>query len=77
MPSEDWEQLESYADAITIDMVPDGYRLVSRQGVPLVGIGPLQLFVEPGSQQPLARCAVWYGAAAWAEWQYRGGTAWL
>ena len=65
--------LRHYADSIAIDMVTDGYRYVSRDGVPLLGLGPLELFTEPGNPQLLARCAVWYGADAWSEWLYRGG----
>ena len=66
--------LQAYADSITIDMVPDGYRLVLRQKEPLLGLGPLELFAVPGNPQLLTRCAVWYGGAALAEWMRRGGT---
>jgi hypothetical protein len=51
----------------------DGYRYVRRDGVPLLGLGPLELFVELGNPQLLTRCAVWYGADARAEWYRRGG----
>jgi hypothetical protein len=54
-------------------MVPDGYRYVSRGEVPLVGLGPLELFAEPGNLQLLTRCAVWCGAEVLAEWRRRGG----
>ena len=70
---EEETQLRHYADSIAIDMVPDDYRCVRRDGVPLLGLGPLKLFTEPSNPQPLARCAVWYGADARAEWLYRGG----
>jgi len=73
VPEEEESQLQDYADSINIDMVPDGYRYVSRGTVPLLGLGPLELFVEPGSPQLLTRCAVWYGAEALAEWRRRGG----
>jgi hypothetical protein len=74
VPEAEEPLLRAYADAIAIDMVPDGYRYVSRDGVPLVGLGPLELFTEPGNPQLLTRCAVWYGADARAEWHRRGGT---
>ena len=48
-------------------------RYVSRDGVPLVGLGPLELYEEPGSTQLLTRCMVWYGEEALAEWRRRGG----
>jgi len=54
-------------------MVPDVFRYVSRDGVPLLGIGPLELFEQEGSPQLLTRCAVWYGADVWAKWLRRGG----
>ena len=54
-------------------MVPDGYRYVRRNRVPLRGLGPLELFTEPGNPQLLTRCAVWYGADARDEWYRRGG----
>lgn len=54
-------------------MVPDGFRYVSRDGVPLLCLGPLELFEQQGSQQLLTRCAVWYGEEALAEWRRRGG----
>jgi hypothetical protein len=65
--------LRAYAESIDIDMVPDGYRYVSRNRVPLLGLGPLELFTEPGNPQLLTRCAVWYGADARTEWFRRGG----
>ena len=74
VPEEEAALLHEYADAIAIDMVPDGYRYVRRDGVPLLGLGPLELFTEPGNSQLLTRCAVWYGAEARAEWYRRGGT---
>ena len=74
VPVEEETHLQAYADAITIDMVPDGYRYVRRDDVPLLGLGPLELFTEPGNPQLLTRCAVWYGAAARTEWYRRGGT---
>ena len=70
---EEQAQLQAYADSITIDMVPDGYRLVTRDGVPLLGLGPLELYAEPDNPQLLTRCAVWYGSEAWAEWLRWGG----
>lgn len=73
VPPEEEMQLQQYADAIDIDMVPDGYRYVTRNGVPLLGLGPLELFAEPGNPQLLTRCAVWYGTDARAEWYRRGG----
>jgi hypothetical protein len=74
VPPEEEAQLQAYAEAIAIDMVPDGYRYVYRDGMPLLGLGPLELFTEPGNPQLLTRCAVWYGTAARAEWVRRGGT---
>ena len=73
VPLEEETQLQQYADAIDIDMVPDGYRYVRRNGMPLLGLGPLELFTEPGNPQLLTRCAVWYGDDARAEWFRRGG----
>lgn len=73
VPEEETGLLQAYADSITIDIVPDGYRYVHREGVPLLGLGPLDLFVEPGNPQLLTRCAVWYGEEARAEWGRRGG----
>jgi hypothetical protein len=73
VPSEEESQLQVYVDAIDIDMVPDGYRYVTRNGVPLLGLGPLELFTEPDNPQLLTRCAVWYGDDARAEWLRRGG----
>lgn len=70
---EERDQLQAYADSISIDMVPDGFRYVSRAGVSLLGLGPLELYAEPGNPQLLTRCAVWYGAEALSEWQRRGG----
>jgi hypothetical protein len=75
VPAEEALQLQAYADSINIDMVPDGYRYVSRGEVPLFGLGPLELFTEPDNPQLLTRCAVWHGTEAWAEWLRRGGTA--
>ena len=73
IPPEEEAQLQAYVDAIDIDMVPDGYRYVRRHGVPLLGLGPLELFTEPDNPQLLTRCAVWYGDDARAEWLRRGG----
>lgn len=73
VPEEEVTLLRAYAESIDIDMVPDGYRYVSRNRVPLLGLGPLELFVEPGNPQLLTRCAVWYGTEAQAEWYRRGG----
>ena len=73
VPAEEETRLQQYADAIAVDMVPDGYRYVRRDGVPLLGLGPLELFTEPDNPQLLTRCAVWYGADARAEWYRRGG----
>ena len=67
IPPEEETRLQQYADAIAVDMVPDGYRYVRRDRVPLLGLGPLELFAEPGNPQPLTRCAVWYGTDARAE----------
>lgn len=73
VPAAEQDLLQDYADSINIDMVPDGFRYVSRGGFPLLGLGPLELFEEPDNPQLLTRCAVWYGAEALAEWQRRGG----
>ena len=73
VPPEEETRLQEYADSIDIDMVPDGYRYVRRNRVPLLGLGPLELFTEPNNPQLLTRCAVWYGADARAEWYQRGG----
>ena len=73
VPPEEESQLQQYTDSIDIDMVPDGYRYVTRNGVPLLGLGPLELFAEPDNPQLLTRCAVWYGADARTEWYRRGG----
>ena len=73
VPPEEEAQFQAYADAIAVDMVPDGYRYVSRDGVPLLGLGPLELFTEPDNPQLLTRCAVWYGTDARTEWYRRGG----
>ena len=42
--------------------------------MPLLGLGPLELFTEPGNPRLLTRCAVWFGTDARAEWYRRGGT---
>ena len=73
VPPEEETRLQQYADAIAVDMVPDGYRYVRRNRVPLLGLGPLELFTEPGNPRLLTRCTVWYGAAARTEWHRRGG----
>jgi hypothetical protein len=73
VPPEEETLLQQYTDAIDIDMVPDGYRYVRRNGVPLLGMGQLELFAEPNNPQLLTRCAVWYGADARTEWYRRGG----
>ena len=73
VPPEEETLLQQYADAVDIDMVSDGYRYVTRNGVPLLGLGPLELFTEPGNPQLLTRCSVWYGSAALVEWKRRGG----
>ena len=73
VPPEEETRLQQYTDAVAVDMVPDGYRYVRRDGVPLLGLGPLELFTEPGNPQLLTRCAVWYGADAQAKWLRRGG----
>ncbi|MBH8569342.1 hypothetical protein KB206_10635 [Microvirga sp. STS02] len=75
VPEEEAELLNTYVDSIAIDMVPDGFRYVSRNGVPLLGIGPMELFEQEGSPQLLTRCAVWYGAEALTEWIRRGSSA--
>ncbi len=74
VPPEEETQLQQYADSIDIDMVPGGYRYVSRNRVLLLGLGPLELFAEPDNPQLLTCCAVWYGADARAEWLRRDGT---
>lgn len=74
VPLEEETRLQEYADSIDIDMVPDGFRYVHRNRVPLLGLGPLEVFTEPNNPQLLTRCAVWYGAEAHAEWYRRGGT---
>ena len=38
VPEEEQAQFQAYVDSIAIDMVPDGYRYVSRDGVPLLGL---------------------------------------
>ena len=68
VPPEEETRLQRCADSIAIDTVPDGYRYVSRNCVPLLGLGPLELFTEPGNPRLLTRCAVWYGTDARAEW---------
>ena len=73
VPLEEEHFLKSYADSINIDMVPDGFRYVSRGDLPLLGLGSLELFAQEGSKQLLTRCAVWYGAEALAEWERRSG----
>ena len=73
VPAEEGDCLQRYVNSITIDMVPDGFRYVSRDDVPLLGLGPLELFEQAGNPQLLTRCAVWYGEAALAEWRRRGG----
>ena len=73
VPAEEGTQLQAYADSIDIDLVPDGYRYVRRDGVPLLGLGPLELFTEPDNPRLLTRCTVWYGADARTEWYRRGG----
>ena len=74
VPDEEQALLADYAASISIDMVPDGFRYVRRDDVPLLGLGPLELFAEEGNPQLLTRCAVWYGTEARREWQRRGGT---
>ncbi|WP_426058908.1 hypothetical protein [Hymenobacter sp. B1770] len=69
VPDDEEELLWDYADRILIDMVWQGYRFVSRDEVPLLCIGPLEVFEEKGSGQALTRCAVWYGPDALAEWR--------
>lgn len=73
VPEEEADLLNAYVDSISIDMVPDGFRYVSRDGVPLLGVGSLELFEQAGSPQLLTRCAVWYEEEALAEWHRRGG----
>ena len=73
VPDEEEEMLWDYVDFITIDIALDGFRYVSREDVPLLGIGPLVLFARESSPALLTRCAVWYGAEARAEWERRGG----
>ena len=73
VPEEEADQLQAYVDSIAIDMGADGFRYVHRDGVPLLGIGALELFEQEGSPQLLTRCTVWYGEEALAEWHRRGG----
>lgn len=73
VPDEDAELLYDYAASVFIATALDGFHLVSRDEVPLLGIGPLELFAEPGNPALLTRCAVWYGPAAQAEWKRRMG----
>jgi len=68
-------QFQCYAESIIIDMVSDGFRYVHRYGVPLLGLGPLEVFTKPDNPQLLTWCAVWYGAEAWAEWRRGGASA--
>ena len=77
VPEQEAVQLQAYVDSITLDMVPDSFRYVSRDGVPMLGIGPLELFEQEGSPQLLTRCTVWYGEEALAEWRRRGGESYL
>jgi hypothetical protein len=72
VPVEEEALLQAYADSIAIDMVPDGYRYVSRDGIPLLGLGALEVYTEPDNPRLLTRCAVWYGVAALTEWRRRG-----
>jgi hypothetical protein len=65
--------LQAYADALAIDVVPDGFRYAHREGKPLLGLGPLELFTEPDNPHLLTRCAVWYGEDTRVEWVRRGG----
>jgi hypothetical protein len=58
---EEEQHLRDHADSVSIDMVPDGFRFVSRGEVPLLGFGPLDLFTEPEIPQLLTRCAAWGG----------------
>lgn len=74
VPDEEAFQLQAYVDTIAIDMVPDGFRFVRREGQPLLGLGPLELYEEAGNPQLLTRCAVWYGEEALDEWRRRGGS---
>ncbi len=73
MPEEEQAQLQDYVDSISIDIVPAGFRYVSRDGALLLGLGPLELYEEPGNPQLLTRCAVWYGEEALAKWYRRSG----
>ncbi|SFQ71782.1 hypothetical protein [Hymenobacter arizonensis] len=73
VPDEEEELLWDYADSILIDMVWQGYRYVSRDEVPLLCIGPLEVFADEATGTLLTRCAVWYGADAWQEWTRQGG----
>jgi hypothetical protein len=74
VPEEEEELLWDYIDGIIIDVVWAGFRYVSREEVPLLCIGPLEVFEDQASGALLTRCAVWYGAAALAEWRRQGGT---
>ena len=38
MPEEEADQLQAHGDSISIDMVPDAYRYVIRDGVPLLAV---------------------------------------
>jgi len=41
---------------------------MSRDGMPLLGLGPLELFEQEGSQPLLTQCAVCYGEEVLAKW---------
>jgi len=73
VPDEEEELLWDYVDAIAIDMLLDGFRYVTRDEKPLLGIGPLEVFEDAETHALLTRCAVWYGEEARLEWRRRGG----
>jgi hypothetical protein len=56
---EDKSLLHDYADSIAIDMVPDEYRLVTRDGLPSSGLEALDLFTALSNLQLPTRCAMW------------------
>lgn len=52
MPEDEQAQLQAYLDSIAIDMVPDGFRYVSRNAVSLLSLVPLDLQVVIDGPSP-------------------------
>ena len=74
---EEERQFQHYAESIAIAMVPNGFRYVHRDGAPLLGLGPLEVFTKLDNPQLLTRCTAWYGVEALAEWLRRDGASTL